>query len=86
MAPNGRFKKQRRKKCHVLSQDEVKFLSDNTNFETKTIVDWHKVCPEFLDYKSLIFIAQGFMEDCPDGRMDRSKMQVMFQSVIPEVT
>ena len=26
------------------------------------------------------------MEDCPDGRMDRAKMQVMFKSVIPEVT
>lgn len=26
------------------------------------------------------------MEDCPDGRMDRSKMQIMFKSVIPEVT
>ena len=26
------------------------------------------------------------MEDCPDGRMDRAKMQNMFKSVIPEVT
>ena len=45
MAPSGRFKKQRRKPCHVLSQEEIKFLAQNTNFETKTIVDWHKVHP-----------------------------------------
>ena len=25
------------------------------------------------------------MEDCPDGRMDRVKMQKMFKSVIPDV-
>ena len=25
------------------------------------------------------------MEDCPDGRMDRGKMQTMFKSIIPEV-
>ena len=25
------------------------------------------------------------MEDCPDGRMDRDKMQKMFKSVIPDV-
>ena len=29
-------------------------------------------------------LSQGFMEDCPDGRMDRDKMQTMFKSIIPE--
>ena len=24
------------------------------------------------------------MEDCPDGRMDKDKMQIMFKSIIPE--
>ena len=24
------------------------------------------------------------MEDCPDGRMDKAKMQIMFKSIIPE--
>ena len=28
---------------------------------------------------------QGFVADCPDGRMDREKMRVMFKAIMPEV-
>ena len=28
---------------------------------------------------------KGFMEDCPDGRMDREKMRVMFAAIMPKV-
>ena len=42
MAPNGRYKKQR-KKCHVLTKAEIKYLAENTNFGSETIIDWHKV-------------------------------------------
>ena len=31
-----------------------------------------------------LIVLQGFMEDCPDGRMDKDKMQIMFKSIIPE--
>ena len=31
-----------------------------------------------------IFALQGFMADCPDGRMDREKMKVMFKAIMPE--
>merc|ERR1711915_1150866 len=56
-----------RKKTNILSKSEISYLAENTKFSSDTIVEWHK----------------GFMEDCPDGRMDRVKMQKMFASVIP---
>ena len=31
-----------------------------------------------------IFALQGFMADCPDGRMDRERMKVMFKALMPE--
>jgi Ca2+-binding EF-hand superfamily protein len=34
--------------------------------------------------KVYIFALQGFMADCPDGRMDREKMKVMFKAIMPE--
>merc|ERR1712038_102073 len=64
----SRFKRNNRKKCHVLSKAEIKYIAENTSFTSDNIHDWHK----------------GFMEDCPDGRMDRGKMQTMFKSIIPE--
>ena len=33
----------------------------------------------------MLFIFQGFMADCPDGRMDRDKMKQMFNTIKPEV-
>ena len=57
----GRFKKQKRKKCRILAQDEIKFLAENTNFENKTIVDWHKVHPADLVLLLLLFIILGVL-------------------------
>ena len=42
MAPNGRFKKNR-KKTSALSKSEIQYLSENTSFTPETISDWHKV-------------------------------------------
>ena len=35
-----------------------------------------------LDFQ---YHQKGFMEDCPDGRMDREKMRVMFAAIMPKV-
>ena len=32
-----------------------------------------------------IHYPKGFMEDCPDGRMDREKMKIMFAAIMPKV-
>ena len=29
--------------------------------------------------------GKGFLADCPDGRMDRDKMRVMFAAIMPKV-
>jgi hypothetical protein len=31
-------------------------------------------------------ILQGFMTDCPDGRMNKEKMKEMFNAVAPSVS
>jgi len=66
----GRFKKSASKPaCKLkLSSGELKFITDNTSFTEDHIKEWHK----------------GFMEDCPDGRMDREKMKQMFNSIMPK--
>merc|ERR1711953_1194830 len=60
--------KKSRRKPIILTKEELTYLAENTHFNADTIVEWH----------------QGFMEDCPDGRMDKDKMQIMFKSIIPE--
>ena len=41
---NKQFKKgQTRKKSVVLKQDDIVWLSKNTNFDPENIEDWHKV-------------------------------------------
>ena len=52
-----------------LSKGDMEFLMMNTRYDEKTIQEWHR----------------GFMSDCPDGRMDRDKMKVMFKALMPQV-
>jgi len=67
----GRFRKSQSKPASKvkLSSGELKFITDHTSFTEDHIKEWHK----------------GFMEDCPDGRMDREKMKQMFHSIMPKV-
>ena len=37
-------------------------------------------------FSKLILTIQGFMTDCPDGKMDRAKMKEMFSSLAPAVS
>lgn len=38
-----------------------------------------------LSFQTFTFLhCRVFMADCPDGRMDRERMKVMFKAIMPE--
>jgi len=70
MAKGKRVKlnKKGRKRRTSLQTADFQFLLKNTSFDKKNIEDFY----------------EGFMTDCPDGRMDREKMKLMFNAVMPK--
>ncbi|XP_023335010.1 neuronal calcium sensor 2 isoform X2 [Eurytemora carolleeae] len=64
-----RFKKKTgTKSAKNLPKTDLDWLSKNTHFSPANIVEWHK----------------GFLDDCPDGRMNRDKMKEMFNAITPQ--
>jgi len=62
-----RFKRKQPKqeKTRGLTAEDLEWLVENTSFSRENIIEWHK----------------GFMEDCPDGNMDKEKMKNMFNTI-----
>lgn len=51
-----------------LTQQEIKFLLDNTHYSLDEIKRWH----------------EGFLKDCPSGVLDKKKFAQVFQEVYPQ--
>ncbi|CAF0778260.1 unnamed protein product [Rotaria sordida] len=60
--------KQHKKDLTHLSEDEIDRLTKNTTYSKQQIQDWH----------------QGFLRDCPNGKLDKKKFFEVYKKFYPE--
>lgn len=50
-----------------LTEEEIKFLQNNTHFNREQILEWHS----------------GFIKDCPKGKLDKKKFVDVYKQFYP---
>lgn len=59
--------KGKKKDPTVLTEDEIKFLLNNTHYTREEILRWHA----------------GFLKDCPKGELDKKQFTSVFKEFYP---
>ncbi|CAF0716363.1 unnamed protein product [Brachionus calyciflorus] len=60
--------KNKKKDMTVLTDDEIKFLLNNTHYTKEEILRWHA----------------GFLKDCPKGELDKKQFTNVFKEFYPQ--